>query len=78
MSAPTKHSVSGRLLSRDGDDFTHYTIVGDKVVYWVDSSGVTWAEDFITSDGLSFRALRDQVQSLSLSGLPAVIDCGTF
>ncbi len=75
---PTRYSAGGRLQAREGEDYSQYTNMGGTIVYWVDNDGVAWAEDFFTTDGLSVRQLKQQLDSLSISGLPSTIDCGTF
>lgn len=68
--APTKTAVAGKYQSR-GDDFIQYVDETGEVVQYSTHEGVTVGEDFITKDGVSLK-------QLAISGLPPVIDAGTF
>ncbi len=80
MSAmPTRCSIAGVFQSKSGkDDFTQYVDVGGTPVYWVDRDGAAWGVDFFVDKNTSLRSLQQQINTIQFSGLPPVIDCGTF
>ena len=74
---PTKQAAGGRIQS-DNDDFHQFINTGGRVVYWVDSDGAAYGEDYITKTGTSILSLKSQFDSFVSTGLPSVIDTGTF
>lgn len=77
MPTPTKYAAGGKIQSH-GEDFSQYATSSGEISYWVDTAGIAWGSDFSTLTGISLIALNNQVQSLVVSGLPSVIDGGTF
>ncbi len=73
---PTKSANAGRFQSR-GEDLVQY--VGDKgdLIAGLDYNGKFFAKDFV-ANGVSLSALGTQVSNMILTGLPSVIDEGTF
>ncbi len=75
MATPT--ATAGCYQSH-GEDFVHYSDARGNVMCSVDGRGVMYATDMIMSNGMSLRDLQQEVAQIIISGLPSVIDTGTF
>jgi Mn-containing catalase len=75
---PTRYAAAGKHISRGGEDFHQFLDASGNVLYWVDSDGVAWGADYITAAGNSIDNLKVQLDSFVGSGIPSVIDSGTF
>ena len=77
MSVPTNYAAAGKIQSH-GEDFYQCIDEHGKMLYRVDAAGNAWGLDFSIPGVTSLSTLNNQVQSLAISGLPSVIDGGTF
>jgi len=69
----TKTAAAGTFKS-NGEDFLHLLDSRGNILCHIDADGVLYGSDYKTYGGLSLQSLSDEV----MSGLPSVIDSGTF
>lgn len=78
MQTPTTYAAAARHQSKNGEDLVHYLDKTGAIVYWASSDGTHYCKDCVTHDGISVSDLQNQINNIQFSGLPSVIDCGTF
>ncbi len=73
----TKTAAAGKFQSH-GEDFVQYVDARGAEKARIDGDGVVTATDIVTSSGVSLNALKAEVEAVSITSLPSVIDLGTF
>lgn len=74
---PTRTAAAGRFQSR-GEDMIQFLDEFGRIVCWTSGDGTHFCKDCITADGVSVSDLQRQVNAIQFSGLPSIIDSGTF
>ena len=73
MSVKTATATMGRYQTR-GNDFLHLVDEQGQMKARIDAEGYHYCSDVITTSGLSLASLQAQI----ISGVPSVVDTGTF
>ncbi len=73
----TKTAAAGKFLTH-GEDCVQYDNASGEEMCRIDGAGVVRCSDVVTSEGISLNVLQNAVDTIIQTGIPPVVDLGTF